>query len=266
MPSILEEYYNKMEEVMPVKKGRGRPRKSDSEKKTAVTENTGEKRGRGRPKKSKGRGRPRKSSAEKAATKKAPKRKSTPKPQTSPKRKSARQKEFEDDEPKYEEEADSEGEFEVEKLLDVSKQRGRIGTQYLVRWAGFSSAHDSWEPARNLPKRKITAFNKKQDKDYDSEEDNEEFEVEKIIDEKLYYGKTRYLVRWKGCNKDHNTWQDVDSLKSCKEVLKNWELKKQEKAEKKQERSEKNAKKKAEREEAKLAKAAENAAKKATTA
>lgn len=64
----------------------------------------------------------------------------------------------------------------------------------------------------------------------------------------------------------HNTWQDVDSLKGCKEVLKNWELKKQEKAEKKEERNEKNAKKKAEREEAKLAKAAENAAKKATTA
>ena len=64
----------------------------------------------------------------------------------------------------------------------------------------------------------------------------------------------------------HNTWQDVDSLKSCKEVLKNWELKKEEKAEKKQERNEKNAKQKADREEAKLAKAAENAAKKATTA
>ena len=38
----------------------------------------------------------------------------------------------------YQEENDSEGEFEVEKLLDVNKQRGR-GTQYLVRWAGYSS-------------------------------------------------------------------------------------------------------------------------------
>jgi len=253
-------------------------KKQDSEKKTVVSENSGEKRGPGRPKKSsEKRGRPRKSSAEKAATKKAPKRKSTPKTPTSPKRKSARQsiqKEFEDDEPKYQEEEESEGEFEVEKLLDVKKQRGKNGTQYLVRWAGFSSAHDTWEPARNLPKRKITAFNKKQehadpsdsDENYTSEEENEEFEVEKIIDEKLYYGKPRYLVSWKGYKKDHNTWQDVDSLKSCKEVLKNWELKKQEKAEKKEERNEKNATKKAEREEAKLTKAAENAAKKATTA
>ena len=91
MPSILEEYYNKMEEVMPVqkghkmeevepvKRGRGRPKKSDSEKKKGVLENSGEKRGRGRP---------RKSSAEKAATKKAPKRKSSTKTPASPKRKS----------------------------------------------------------------------------------------------------------------------------------------------------------------------------------
>jgi len=91
MPSILEEYYNKMEEVMPVKKGRGRPKKSeekrgrpkksDSEEKIVASdsENSGEKRGPGRP---------RKTSAEIAAAKKAPKRKSSPKIATSPKRKS----------------------------------------------------------------------------------------------------------------------------------------------------------------------------------
>jgi hypothetical protein len=62
-----------------------------------------------------------------------------------------------------------------------------------------------------------------------------------------------------------DTWQDVDSLKSCKAVLKNWELKKQKKSRKEEERNEKNAKKRAEREEAKLAKAAEKVAKKATT-
>ena len=64
---------------MQVEKEQGRPRKPDSEKKTVVSENTGEKRGRGRPKKT---------SAEKAATKKAPKRRVTCKKPTSQKRKS----------------------------------------------------------------------------------------------------------------------------------------------------------------------------------
>lgn len=34
----------------------------------------------------------------------------------------------------------------------------------------------------------------------------EEFEVEDILDHQLHYGKTRFLVKWKGYSDLHNSW------------------------------------------------------------
>jgi hypothetical protein len=58
----------------------------------------------------------------------------------------------------------------------------------------FSSDHDSWEPAENLPKGKIAAFNKNQEQS----SDEEEYVVENIVEEKTRYGKTLYCVKWEG--------------------------------------------------------------------
>jgi Chromo (CHRromatin Organisation MOdifier) domain len=41
-------------------------------------------------------------------------------------------------------------EWEVEKVLASRRQGCWKKLQYLIRWKGFSEAHDSWEPLENL--------------------------------------------------------------------------------------------------------------------
>ena len=43
---------------------------------------------------------------------------------------------------------DGQPEWEVESVLKVRRRRNQL--QFLIRWKGFSEAHDSWEPARNI--------------------------------------------------------------------------------------------------------------------
>ncbi|XP_028903654.1 M-phase phosphoprotein 8 [Ornithorhynchus anatinus] len=54
----------------------------------------------------------------------------------------------------------------------------------------------------------------------ESDEDEEDvFEVEKILDVKSEAGKILYKVRWKGYTSDDDTWEPEIHLEDCKEVL-----------------------------------------------
>ncbi|CAB3401654.1 unnamed protein product [Caenorhabditis bovis] len=56
---------------------------------------------------------------------------------------------------------DDDGVFAVEELLKSRKVKGKL--QYLVKWQGWSSKHNTWEPAENvLDHRLVEAFEAKQ--------------------------------------------------------------------------------------------------------
>jgi hypothetical protein len=47
----------------------------------------------------------------------------------------------------------------------------------------------------------------------------EEWEIEKIVDDRVRYGKTEYRCRWKSWDASHDTWQRESDLENCAEVL-----------------------------------------------
>ncbi len=57
---------------------------------------------------------------------------------------------------------DAEAEFEVEAVLGQRRVRGK--EEYLIRWKGYSSFDDTWEPKENLgnAKEALKKFLKRQ--------------------------------------------------------------------------------------------------------
>ncbi|CAH2225272.1 M-phase phospho 8 [Pelobates cultripes] len=53
----------------------------------------------------------------------------------------------------------------------------------------------------------------------ESEDEEDVFEVESILDSKIEEGETLYRVRWKGYDSDGDTWEPEAHLDDCKEVL-----------------------------------------------
>ena len=46
-----------------------------------------------------------------------------------------------------------------------------------------------------------------------------EYEVDKILDSRLYYGKLQYLIQWKGFNTSENSWEPLINLEHAKDSV-----------------------------------------------
>jgi chromobox protein 3 len=59
--------------------------------------------------------------------------------------------------------------YEVEKIVDSSHNKKTGSTQYLVKWKGYPSTQNTWEPAENLNcPRRLEDFKKAQRAKYTS--------------------------------------------------------------------------------------------------
>ena len=72
---------------------------------------------------------------------------------------------------------EGEPEWEVEKILDMRTRRSQ--DQYLIRWKGYSSAHNSWEPWENIKAPLLMAEFKKQKSAQEKGDAQEQSRVQK---------------------------------------------------------------------------------------
>ena len=51
-----------------------------------------------------------------------------------------------------------------------------------------------------------------------------EYEVERLLGKCTTWGKTKYLVKWVGYENEHNVWYDVNDLKNATWLIRDYEV------------------------------------------
>merc|ERR1719369_101543 len=152
---------------------------------------------------------------------------------------------------------EEETEYEVESIVDKRVVDGV--TEFLVKWKGWESEEDrTWEPEENLkgseklikryeaseskqtsikPKnassKNIIEVKKKKKEAtsqeilpiQDVDEEEPEYEVERIVDKRVVDDVTEYLVKWKGWeNEEDQTWEPEENLVGSEKLIKKYEV------------------------------------------
>ncbi|XP_015764995.1 PREDICTED: M-phase phosphoprotein 8-like [Acropora digitifera] len=109
---------------------------------------------------------------------------------------------------------------------------------YKVRWEGYQSEEDSWEPMENLItcqelvdkywELRKEGYKKRGRKPKRLRRAPEEGSGTSDTDEGLKDGKMYYKVRWEGYQSEEDSWEPMENLITCQELVdKYWELRKE---------------------------------------
>ncbi|XP_026499182.2 chromobox protein homolog 1-like [Vanessa tameamea] len=170
------------------------------------------------------------------------------KPKESTKKSKAKSKSKKKKTDKSNNKKDAEEEFEVEKIVDSKRIKGKL--HYLIRWKGYSVDSDTWEPAhtlscpdlinkfneekensKNTPKsnkkrkgvkKESKSPPKKTKTEWDGKnaDANAEYEVERILEvHHKKNGAREFLIHWKGWASQFDSWEPESNL-NCPELIK----------------------------------------------
>lgn len=171
--------------------------------------------------------------------------------------------------PEINTEMEKEIEFTVEKI--TGKRGSGSRAQYRVKWVGYPSSKNSWEPLSNLggATKMVKAWDK-MEKEKELKVAETDYEIQKIVEEKLFRNKPVYLVRWKGFSPNSDTWEPTEQFAGAPEALADWEEEKKKRtvreAERKKRAEERKESRKVAKEEAKKVAAVEGDKKTETAA
>ncbi len=63
----------------------------------------------------------------------------------------------------------------------------------------------------------------------DSDLEEDEYYVEKVLDKKVIKGQDRYLIKWEGWPEDASTWEPLENLGNINNLIEDFEKRRQNK-------------------------------------
>lgn len=99
-------------------------------------------------------------------------------------------------------------EWAVLKIVGDKKIKGKL--HYQIRWKGYSADDDTWEPKSSLSCPEL--IEKYEASKTEAGDENVDYEVEKVVGEKVEFGVRYFLVKWKGWDESDNSWEPEDQV------------------------------------------------------